>query len=619
MNNTDKLLAVFRQLSSILPPDLWHRFWALILLTVFVALSEFILAGAVSLLGIALASPQTIVQSSVAQQLIVWMPKLQVLMADPRTLLALILCLLCCTVFLKSTLLALLTWKQSSYSQAVSLDLGVRLFQGYLRAPYLWHRGQKVSQLMTVLGWHTIAGRFLFSALKALSQIFVVITLLAVICSMTPLAGIIVMGITGLSAMAIFRYSRRWIHRLSQKSAEAQQTSMKIIHTCLNGIRDVQIFQQEEAFIREYLSSATKYMEGQSILPVFPSLPAWVLEFVGMVLLLLTVLLFQWQDASLAYISATLTLLAAVAWRLLPVMNRGVQSFIEMQQDMPNVVPFLDMLEKVESLLKPSATFQDCPLNKNISLENISFRYPEMPDGHPDILCDINLRITRGSMVGFIGSSGAGKSTMVNLIIGLFAPTRGRLLVDDRELDAALRQGWMKRVGYVPQNPFLLNATLAENIAFSQWGKGIDRKRVMECCRMASMDFLADMDNGIDTVIGEQGVRLSGGQLQRVSIARAMYNRPQLVVFDEATSALDAASEQAVQNSITALRHRVTVIIIAHRLSTVQKCDWIYWIDNGRIHMQGEAEAVLPCYERHMQNQKPDERGVVEPKMLEGR
>ncbi|MBQ3060395.1 MAG: ABC transporter ATP-binding protein, partial [Desulfovibrio sp.] len=261
------LVAIFRQISAILSPELQRRFWTVMALTVVTALTEFALAGAVSLLGVVLASPQTIVQSSITQQLLTWMPVLQPATEDPRLLLALLLCLLCCTVLLKTLLLVLLTWQQSQYSQAVSMNLGVRLFQSYMRAPYLWHRGQKVSELMTVLGWRANAGLFLFNGLKTISQFIVVITLLTMVCCMAPLAGLLVVSITSFSAMVIFRYSRRWVHHFSRQCADAQQTSMKIIHTCLNGVRDVQIYQQEERFIRQYIVSETRYMQGRSILP----------------------------------------------------------------------------------------------------------------------------------------------------------------------------------------------------------------------------------------------------------------------------------------------------------------------------------------------------------------
>ena len=367
---------------------------------------------------------------------------------------------------------------------------------------------------------------------------------------------------------------------------------MKLIHTGLNGIRDILICGQQENFIKQYAAAEQRYMQGQSVLPVFPPLPSWILEFVGICLLLGTVLLLRWQDATLAHVSATLALLAAVAWRLLPIMNRVVQGLLQMQQQLPTVEPVLKKVREVGALPQSVAEERPCRLQKEIRFENVCFRYPNTIEGHKNALQDISLRIPNGSMIGLIGPSGAGKSTIVSLLTGLYTPSSGKMLVDGQELDDSLRVGWMKGIGYVPQSPFLLNGSLAENVAFSQWGQKIDRQRVEECCRMAAIDFLDDLEDGIDTIIGERGVRLSGGQLQRVSIARALYGRPQLMIFDEATSALDGATEQAIQKTIEGLRKDMTIVVIAHRLTTVEKCDWLYWVEKGDIHLSGTSKNI---------------------------
>lgn len=591
-----QLVEAFQRIYHALPPALQRSFWTVMILTVVVALTEFALAGAVSLLGVVLASPQTIVQHPFMQQLVDWLPVLRPALDDPRLLLALLLCLLCGTTLLKTVMLALLTWRQSHYSQMISMHLGVRLFQGYMRAPYLWHTGQKISNLMTRLGWRGSVGIFLFQSLQALSQLLVVVTLLVAICCMAPLAGLLVVSITGLAAAGIFRCSRHWVSKYSQQCAEAQQTSMKLVHTGLNGIRDILICGQQEKFINQYAAAEQRYMQGQSVLPIFTPLPSWMLEFTGICLLLGTVLLLRWQEASLAHVSATLALLAAVAWRLLPIMNRVVQGLLQMQQQLPTVEPVLQKVVEVEALPQSAAEERPCPLRKEIRFEHASFRYPNTSAEHKSALQDIDLCIPKGSMIGFIGPSGAGKSTIVSLLTGLYTPSTGRILVDGQELDDSLRADWMRGIGYVPQNPFLLNGSLAENIAFSQWGQKIDRRRVEECYRMAAMDFVDDLEDGLDTIIGERGVRLSGGQLQRVSIARALYSRPQLIIFDEATSALDGATEQAIQQTIESLREHMTVVIIAHRLSTVKKCDWLYWVEKGRIKIGDIPKKILSNY-----------------------
>lgn len=595
-----QLIEAFQRIYHALPPALQRSFWIVMALTVVVALAEFALAGAVSLLGVVLASPQSIVQHPFMQQLVAWWPMLRPVQDDPRLLLALLLCLLCGTTLLKTVMLALLTWRQSRYSQIVSMHLGVRLFQGYMRAPYLWHTVQKISDLITTLNWRANTGMFLFYALQSLSQLLVVFTLLIAVCYMAPLAGILVVGITSLAAVAIFRYSRYWVRKYSQQCANAQQTAMKLIHTGLNGIRDILICQQQEKFINQYIIAETRFMQGQSLLPVFPPIPSWILEFVGICLLLGTVLLLRWQEASLAYMSATLALLAAVAWRLLPIMNRVVQGSLQMQQQLPTVEPILQKIREVESLPLPSTEECACPLRKEIRFEHVNFCYPNTGGGHKNALQDISLCIPKGDMVGLIGPSGAGKSTIVSLLTGLYTPSSGKVLVDGQEVDDSLRAAWMRGIGYVPQSPFLLNGSLAENIAFSQWGQEIDRQRVEECCRMAAIDFLENLEGGIDTIIGERGIRLSGGQLQRVSIARALYSNPQVIIFDEATSALDIITEKAIQKTIESLRKDITIIIIAHRLQTIKNCNLVYLVKDGEIKKSGNPSTIIDFYQKNI-------------------
>lgn len=596
-----QLVALFRRVYDALPRPLRRSFWKVMLLAVVAALAEFLLAGAVSLLGVVLASPQSITQSAIMQDMVLRLPRLQPVLGDARLLLALLLAGLCLFVLLKTLLLALLTWRQSLFSQAVSREFGIRLFADFLHAPYLWHTGQKISHLMTVLSWRSTLGQFLFNGLQVLSQLVITGILIVAMCLMAPLASVLILSITGISAWLVFRFSRSRVHELGRLSAHSQIESTRMIHTGLNGIREVTIYRQQETFIAQFMDAEAKIAHAQSFLPLFAPLPSWVLEWLGMVLLLGTVLILYWQDAGLAQVSATLALLAAVAWRLLPVMNRVGQSLIGMQQQIPMLEPLLQMQEEVGHISrKQAAETAPCPLHHALELRNASFYYPGDQRGKA-ALRNMNMRIPKGGMVGLVGPSGAGKSTVVGLLTGLYLPTQGALLVDGQPLREEQLAGWMQGIGYVPQSPFLLNATILENVAFSQWGGTIDRQRALHCCRMAAMNFLDDLPDGIDTEIGERGVRLSGGQIQRVAIARALYADPQILLFDEATSALDGASEEAIQHTINSLNGQVTMIVVAHRLTTVEKCDYIYWLEDGSIKMDGEPNLVLPTYKAHLE------------------
>ena len=190
----------------------------------------------------------------------------------------------------------------------------------------------------------------------------------------------------------------------------------------------------------------------------------------------------------------------------------------------------------------------------------------------------------------------------MDILTGLITPTSGKVLIDDVVLDAGNTASWLQKVGYVPQSPYLLDTTLAENVAFSRWGEELDRNWVLRCCSMAALDFLENLQDGMDTVLGERGACLSGGQAQRVAIARALYGKPELIVFDEATSALDDKNEQAIHNTVLELKKHLTVVIIAHRLSTVQECDTILWLEDGRIVMTGPPAEVLPLYRNTLES-----------------
>ncbi len=600
-----QLVESFRHIYAALPKILQRSFWKVMFFAIVAAITELVLSGAVSLLGVVLASPQTIVQSTTMHKLTQSMPFLKNIVDDNCLLLALLLTILCGTVLLKTLMLVFLTLCQSHFSQTVSMNFGIRLYKGFMEAPYLWHTRQKISNLMTLLGWRSTIGIFLFSSLQALSQIIISIILLSAICLMAPLASIMILVVIGGSACLIFRFSRKWIQKFSQQCAAAQQTSTKMIHTGLNGIREVMIYQQQSTFIQQYTEAEQLYTRGQSILPVFPPLPSWVLEFIGMLLLLGTVLLLRWQNASLAHTSATLALLAAVAWRLLPIMNRVLQNMISMQQQLPMINPVLKMLQEVDKFSLQQEKTKNCPLQQELILQDVGFYYPNTEALHQKALDQINLRIPKGRMVGLIGPSGAGKSTIVGLLTGLYAPTEGSILIDGRPLQEENLAGWMQSIGYVPQSPFLLNASILENVTFSQWGSIPDREHALRCCRMAAMAFLDELPDGIDTIIGERGVRLSGGQIQRVSIARALYGNPQILLFDEATSALDGASEQAIQRTINDLSGQMTIVVVAHRLTTVERCDYLYWIDEGTIRMEGSPAEVLPAYTRYLQKEAP--------------
>lgn len=591
--------AIYSHLTS----SLKRRCWRVLALSGTISLLELAITAALSLLGIALAAPNTLLDSPLFQNAVRLFPLLSPLGEDQRILLLWLMVVLCVALAIKSLSLAYLTYRQAAFSQEVGVYFSVCFYKLLLNAPYLWHVKQDMSMLQTRLTWARFSADFLLAALQAMSQMLVALVLICVVASFTPWAAVLVVLATGSSTIVTYSLAQRKVHELNATSMKMEAGANKVSYPSLAGIREVKIYGQENAFLAQFTNRRQGFARVQSMLPVIYPAPSWILDLTGMLMLLAALLVMSRQGLSVAALSGQLALLAAVTWRILPTVNQLVSALLQVQQHMVythDAVKFIADLERESHRQKENAPALGCSLHKELLLKDVAFRYPETPHDHPDALTNLNVTIPKGKMIGFIGSSGAGKSTVVGLLTGLLTPTRGQILIDGLPLNESRKNAWLHTIGYVPQAPFLLNASIAENVAFSQWGKTIDRERVKKCCQMAAMDFLDDLPEKLDTIIGERGVRLSGGQVQRVAIARALYDNPQLMLFDEATSALDGASEQMIQHTIESLSGEVTLVLVAHRLSTVQNCDYLYWLGNGTILDHGVPSTILPRYERYL-------------------
>jgi ABC-type multidrug transport system fused ATPase/permease subunit len=323
-----------------------------------------------------------------------------------------------------------------------------------------------------------------------------------------------------------------------------------------------------------------------------------MLESVGFSIIPLTLwIMYVLQDASMARITGVLTMIMLAAWRVLPTFNRAIAALVTVR-GLRHAA--LDCLARVEEALAapspaPPEAAPDFTLREGLRLAQVSFRYPK---SEKDCLSDITYFIPRASRLGVIGQSGAGKSTLALILSGLTQPSGGALLVDGLALTPPALAAYCLRVGYVPQSPYLMTGTLAENVAFSQWGKPWDEEKVRLACRMAELDVAET--RGLSLAIGENGAGLSGGQAQRVAIARALYANPAILILDEATSALDSGVENAIMDTIFALPQSITTIVIAHRLSTVERCDTLVWIEEGRLVASGPPAELLPRYREHL-------------------
>jgi ABC-type multidrug transport system fused ATPase/permease subunit len=332
-----------------------------------------------------------------------------------------------------------------------------------------------------------------------------------------------------------------------------------------------------------------------------------VLEVVGFsIVALVTIVRLAW-GVPMAEIIASTSMLMLTAWRVLPAVNRTLSGTISIRTLKPAALACLELLENFiseepEPHPEPDPEFR---FEKSLTLVDADFTYPA---GQEAALKDVGLTIQKGNKIGLIGTSGAGKSTLALLLSGLVSPQTGRFLVDGQTLDPAGRAAYVQLVGFVPPSPLLLQGTVADNVAFSKWGEKYDREKVEKICRQAAMDFVFDHPKGLDRLLGSGGQGLSGGQAQRVAIARALFTKPEIIIFDEATSALDQASENIIGETIERLDKKTTVIIIAHRLSTVENCDRLIWLEEGRVRAEGPPMEILPHYKKDMAEKAEDHK-----------
>ena len=578
-----------------------RRTFFLLGLSLVMAVSELGITGLVALLAATFSSPQSVLQKLPIE----WFPAgLGDFLLDPRMFILVMLCAILAAVAFRCFLTLVHQWQLSSFAEGTANHIRTHLINLYLRAPYLWVQQQGTAEILFRLGVAPYVGGVLTTSLTIISSVLMAATIMVGLLLASPLPSLVFFVVLCSGALLVIKVTRRGIDTRSQAVFATQLALHRLEQKTIHGLREMRLYGREEWLARAYgkdLNSQLAAKKTQQLWARTPSVSLEVLGFATLVLVLLFLIFVQ--DASVVRISAIMGFLAAAAWRCLPLGNRLVDSFTTLRSNMPYMVQVLDALRekaRLSDVLLTLGTSSSSGVTfcNDLELRGIYYSYGE--DGQ-EALSSINFSLKTGEMLGLVGLSGAGKSTLVNILTGLLTPANGSIFVDGVALTRDNLRSWLNKIGYVSQSPYLLDATLAENIALSRYGETIDRGRVQECCQMAALDFVQDLADGIDTKLGERGTRLSGGQAQRVAIARALYSEPELIIFDEATSSLDAKNESAILDTIHNLRHKVTMILIAHRLSTVEKCDTILWLEKGGIHLMGNAQDVLPQYSARLE------------------
>jgi len=483
---------------------------------------------------------------------------------------------------IKNLYLAFLAWQQTRYVFSLQAELSTRLFTTYLRQPYVFHLQRNSALLVrNIQGEMNMLINGVFSpGMQIFAEGLVIAGLCGLLFYVAPMGTLIVFLVVG-SFARVFQYvTKAAISSWGQSRIFHEGIRIRQLQQGLGGIKDVKLLGRETDFISLYSKStrhSTRMNQKQSALQQIPRLFLELLAIFGLSILMVTL---TWQGSSSANMIPTLALFAAVAFRLMPSMNRIMAALQQLRFGFPALNLLYRELSLPDEVSKHPTDQSTITFQNEVRLDSISFSYP---GAVKPALESVSLSINKGESVGFIGPSGSGKSTLIDILLGLLEPTSGNIQVDGVNIRGNM-PSWQKQIGYVPQTIFLTDDTLRRNIAFGLAEDQIDSQAVEDALKAAQLEsFVKDLPEGINTVVGERGVRLSGGQRQRIGIARALYHDPSVLVLDEATSALDNETEKDVMQSINALHGTKTIVMIAHRLSTVEGCDRIYSLENGKL------------------------------------
>jgi ABC-type multidrug transport system fused ATPase/permease subunit len=504
-------------------------------------------------------------------------------------------------IVLANSFKAYTTSRILQFSYGLGHSISSRLLRSYMSRPYEWFLTQNSANLSKIMlsEVNQVVNRTILPLLQICSQGILAFAIFSFLIAVDPVLALATVCILGASFCVIYYLLRQYILRMASLRLEANQRRFQIAQEVLGGIKDVKAVCGESVFLKRFDESSRLYAACEANNQVAGQLPRYALEAIGFGgIIVLAMHLFITHEGLNGALDL-LVLYAVAGYRLLPTLQHIFQNVSSVRFS----VPSLEALHKnVTETLSSLLLSEDTPptrmkLTEAIALRDVYYTYPS--SGKPS-LHGINVYIRAHSFVAFVGPTGSGKTTVIDILLGLLTPSQGEMLVDGLPVDETTQRAWRRNVGYVPQHIFLADDTIEANIAFGVPQLQIDRDAVIRAAKTAHMhDFiLQELDDGYETYVGERGVRLSGGQRQRIGIARALYHDPDVLILDEATSALDSATEGKVMLAIQALGRSKTIIVIAHRLTTVKDCDEIYVLSGARAINSGTYDELLERCEK---------------------
>jgi ABC-type multidrug transport system fused ATPase/permease subunit len=499
----------------------------------------------------------------------------------------------CLMILLSSILRMFLFWAQTNVALATSAEFSRSIYLRTLYQPYLIHVSRNSSEVISGVTSKSgsISGSLLTPGLTFLSTLLNALVIVLTLFIIDPLVSIIAFTGFGAYYVLISLVVKKMLIRNSQVISQESISMIKSLQEGLGGIRDVLIDGTQTTYGKIYSESLGKYNRSYASNQLITFSPRFLVEFMGISLICVIAYKLVLEGNGFEAAVPTLAALALGAQRLIPTMQNLFGSWTTMKGGQNSVDDGLNFIEQPY----PVHAFQENPdpmsLKKAIYLEGLHFNYIQ---GSALVIRNLDLILEKGKRYGFVGTTGCGKSTLLDLVMGLLVPTSGRIRIDEEVLTESNYRAWQMNIAHVPQAIYLSDSTLAENIAFGLETSKIDMHRVREAAAKAQIaETIDSLPKKYDTFVGERGIRLSGGQRQRIGIARALYKNAQVIVFDEATSALDNETELAVMEGIEQLADDLTILIVAHRLSTLKRCDKIFRMDKGEVVEEGVYEKMV--------------------------
>lgn len=581
------LYRIFRNISR-------RRRWqlvALLFLMILSAFAEMLSIGAVIPFLTVLTAPEMLMANPIATRLLS-----KLALTTTEQIMLVLTVAFAIAAFIAGGMRLGLLWMSVKLSNAIGGDLSIDMYRRTLYQPYDVHISRNSSDIISGISSkaNTIVG-VITMAVTLISSVIMLSAVLGGVLLVAPFIAIIAFGCVGLIYGLLIRLTRKKLIHDSEHIAKESTQVIKCLQEGLGGIRDILLDGNQAAYCDIYAAADTKLRKAQTSSAFIGSSPRYVLEAIGMAIIAGFAYSIAGGSGGIGVAIPVLGAIAMGAQRLLPVLQQAYAAWSSIRGSQYSLSDALILVEQPMPAYINKQSREGLKFIHKIKLNNISYRYR---DNSRAVLKDINFTIEKGSRVGLMGATGSGKSTLLDVIMGLLQPTSGEIIVDDQTIAIQNQGAWQSCIAHVPQSIFLSDNTIAENIAFGCTVDQIDYDRVKEVARQAQVAVsIESLPQKYETKVGERGVRLSGGQRQRIGIARALYKQANVIIFDEATSALDNDTEAAVMDAISKLDKTLTIIVVAHRLSTLRVCDVVIELESGSIVRSGSyADVILSSH-----------------------